>query len=139
VSRSDPQLGELTFDSDIGWWEGRVRLPSGTSFVLYVHTPSESDNSIADAARTTFEKMHSSEQAAFQFAAQELLAVHNREWNDGKKLAESEFIRRLVPGTMQLWPSGNAEISFGDGNLFGGHEVGVRYRGGKFTEAVVQG
>jgi len=73
------------------------------------------------------------------FAASELLPVHNDTWNDGEEIGASDFIKRLVPAAIQVWPSGDAEISFGDGDLFWGHEVGVRYRGGVFTEAVVQG
>ena len=86
-----------------------------------------------------FEKMMVSELIARQFAAKELLAVHNDEWSEGKKIAESEFVSRLIPSTIQLWPGGDAEISFGDDDLFWGHEIGVRFRGGEFTEAVLQG
>lgn len=139
MKRNDAQLGELTFDPTIGWWEGQVRLASGASFVLYVHTPSATDHSITDGARAAFEKMKSSEQAARQFAAAELVSVHNDKWSEGKQVDAGEFIRRLVPAAIQVWPDGNAEISFGDDELFWGHEVGVRYRGGRFTEAVVQG
>jgi hypothetical protein len=80
----DAQLGELTFDSGIGWWEGRVTLPSGATFALYVHTPRETDQSITEAARSAFEKMKGSEQAAREFAARELLPVHNDHWSDEK-------------------------------------------------------
>jgi hypothetical protein len=107
--------------------------------VLYIHTPGRSDNSITEGARAAFEKMRSSEQTAREFAASKLLSVHNVTWNEGEDIDASEFIRRLVPAAIQVWPSGDAEISFGDDNLFWGHEVGVRYRGGGFTEAVVQG
>ena len=69
----------------------------------------------------------------------ELLSVHNGEWSEGKEILAGEFTRRLVPATIQVWPDGDAEISFEDDNLFWGHEIGVRYRGGRFTEAVVQG
>jgi hypothetical protein len=139
MKRIDEQLGELTYDPDIGWWEGRVTLTAGSSFVLYVHTPGRDDSSITEGVKIAFEKMRISEQVAREFAASKLLSVHNDTWNEGEKIDASEFVRRLVPATIQIWPNGNAEISFGDDNLFWGHEVGVRYRGGRFTEAVVQG
>ena len=132
-------LGELTLDSDIGWWEGSLRLPSGFTVLLYVNTPEDKDKSITDGARAAFEKMRSSEMAAREFAADELLATHNDEWCEGKKIDRHEFVSRLVLTTIQVWPNGDAEIDFGDGDLFWGHEVGVRYRRGRFTEAVVQG
>lgn len=139
MQQSDPQLGKLTFDTEIGWWEGRATLPSGTSFALYVHTPSESDQSITEAARAAFEKMTSSEATALHFAAEELLPIHNEVWSEGKLIDAREFMQRLVPAAIQVWPDGDAEISFDDDGLFWGHEVAVRYRNGKFTEAVVQG
>ena len=138
MQQNDAQLGNLKFDDQIGCWEGRVTLPSGASFTLYVHT-SGNDRAITDAARLAFEKMRHSETEARQFAADELLPVHNDEWCEGKPIDAREFMRRLVPAVIQVWPHGSAEISFDDGDLFWGHEVGVRYRDGKFTEAVVQG
>jgi hypothetical protein len=132
-------FGELTYNPRIGWWEGRVTLASGASFVLYVHTRGGGDNSISEGAKVAFERMSSSEQTAREFAASTLLSVHNDTWNEGEKIDIHEFIRRLVPSAIQVWPNGNAEISFGDDNLFSGHDVGVRNRGGRFTEAVVQG
>ena len=136
---NDEQLGDLVYDSTIGWWEGRVTLPSGASLSLYVHTAGKGDDSIAEGARTAFEKMKGAEQAAREFAASELLSVHNDTWNEGEEINAREFTRRLVPSAIQVWPNGNAEISFGDDNLFWGHEIGVRFRGGEFAEAVVQG
>ena len=139
MQRNDPQLGDLKFDTTISWWEGRVKLSSGSSFVLYVHTSPGGDQSITDAAPTTFDKMKSSEAAARRFAADELLALHREEWSEGKPIDSEEFMRRLIPAAIQVWPDGDAEISFGDDDMFWGHEVGIRYRDGKFTEAVVQG
>src|SRR5512140_2047218 len=83
MKHNDPDFGELTFDAKIGWWEGRIELPSGSSFALYVHTPSEADDFITDAARRAFEKMKSSEGVARRFAATELLQIHNEEWSEG--------------------------------------------------------
>lgn len=139
MKRYDDQFGDLTFDPSIHWWEGKVTLDSGYSFALYIHTPNKADDSITKDARSAFEKMKISEKTAREFAASKLLSIHNDTWNRGEEIDSAEFIRRLTPSSIQVWPNGNAEISFGDDNLFWGHEVGVRYRGGRFTEAVVQG
>ncbi len=139
MKRCDQQLGHIAYDPDIGWWEGCVTLPSGSAFLVYVHTPGGNDQSITEPARAAFEKMKSSEEAARQFAAAELLSIHNGMWNVGKQIDANEFVTRLLPSAIEVWPDGAAEISFGDDDLFWGHEVGVRYRGGRFTEAVVQG
>jgi hypothetical protein len=107
--------------------------------VLYVHTQGRDDSLITEGARTGFEKIRNSKQTAREFAAAKLIPVHNDKWNEGEKIDATEFIRRLVPAAIQIWPNGNAEIWFGDDNLFWGHEIVVRYRGGRFTEAVLQG
>jgi hypothetical protein len=135
---TDPQFGELTFDERIKWWEGRVTISAGT-FELYIHTPRENSDAITDNARITFKQIEDLEKAAKEFSAADLLKVFNTTWNDGDAITASEFMKRLKPSAIQLWPNGNAEISYGDGGLFEGHEIGARYRGGKFIEAVVQG
>lgn len=139
MTRTDAQLGELTYHPDTGWWEGRVTLDSGASYALYVHTSGGTDTSITAGARTAFDRIRSSEQPAREFAASKLLSVHNYTWNEEREVNPSEFVKRLVLVAIQLWPNGDGEISFGDDNLFWGQKVGVRYQGGRFTEAVVQG
>lgn len=135
----DLQLGTLVWDTSCGWWVGEVVLVSGSKFVLYIHTPSEMDQSITDGARQVFALMKDSERTVRHFAASELLPVHNSSWSESKPIDEDEFTKRLIPEAIEIFPDGNAEMSFGDDDLFWGHSIGVRYRGGKFTEAVVQG
>jgi hypothetical protein len=134
----DSQFGSLTFDPEIGWWEGRVRIPSG-EYALYIHASSDDEHVLTEPIRRVLEKVKSLEEAARSFAADELLLIHNSEWSDEGPIDAHKFISRLTPAAIQVWPDGDAEISYGDGGLFWGHEIGVRFRGGRFTEAVVQG
>lgn len=138
-SFEDPKMGDLKWDDSVGWWEGRAVLTSGSQFALYIHTPSEADQSITDAARNVFVFMKDSEVTVRNFAAAELLAIHNESWNEGEPISELEFVQRLTPEAIEVFPDGAVEMSFGDGDLFWGHSIGVRYRRGQFTEAVVQG
>jgi len=138
MRRYDPQFGEMTWHPQALLWAGRVSLPSGSSLAVYVHASSEADDFTEDA-RSAFNKMMLSEAAARQFAAEELLTIHNEEWSEGKSIDQEEFISRTVLASIEVFPDGDAEISFGDDGLFWGHEIGVRYRGGVFTEAVVEG
>lgn len=139
MTTTDTQFGDLIWDADLGWWTGMADLASGSSFTLYIHTPSEEDTSITEKAREAFVTMQASEQNIRKFAAQELLATHNDNWSDGKRITEVEFIHRLIPSAIELFPDGDAEMSFGDDDMFWGHEIGVRYRGDRLTEAVIQG
>ena len=138
MKHSDPLFGDLIFVSDRGWWEGYVTLPSGSSFSLYVHTPTQADQSITDAARATFEKMRQSEPTARQFAASELLASTNDKWSRETTIDTDEFISQLVPRTIRVWPDGDAEISFWGADLFYGFEISVRYSGEGFIKAVLR-
>ena len=109
-------------------------------FVLHVHTSGENDHTITEAARHAFEKMKSLEQAARSFAAEELLSIHNSEWSEGKPIharLNSWHVLFLPPSkcgpmAMRRSPTKTAICS-------GDTKVGVRFRYGQFTEAVVQG
>ncbi len=115
----DPKLGNLMWNDSLGWWEGRTELASGSSFALYVHTPSDADQSITDAARDVFLFMKNSEDTVRKFAATELLAIHNGSWNEGEPISELEFVRRLTPEAIEVFPDGDAEMSFATATFFG--------------------
>jgi hypothetical protein len=125
----------LTFNPSIGSREGHATLPSGNALEVHLHALGERGRSITNAVRTVFEEVRRAEKSAREFAARELLAIHNDGWSLGKTTVAKEFIRRLIPATIQVWPDGNAEILFADGGLFWGHNVRVRYSSGVWTEA----
>lgn len=135
----DPKMGPLVWDNTCEWWKGSVDLESGSTFTLYVHTPSGIDQSITESARQVFAFMKDSETKVRRFAADNLLLTHNDNWSEGKPITLEEFMIRLIPEAIEIFSDGDAEMSFGDDDMFWGHSVGVRYRRGQFTEAVVQG
>ncbi len=66
MTRTDAQLGELTYHPDTGWWEGRVTLDSGASYALYVHTSGGTDTSIFRLAWDTCMSAFGSRQALYE-------------------------------------------------------------------------
>ncbi len=139
---TDELLGVLTWNDGLQWWEGRLQLDSDTPFTLYVFARSSfaPDRAITDECRTAIKRIIGSEAECRMYAANELLDIHNSEWNDGSPTSKEAFARRLTPDSVEVHESGYAEFHFGDGGLFCGHGVGVRLRAsGEFQEAVVEG
>ncbi len=141
-SIKDEMLGVLTWDAQLDWWEGKLKLESATPFVLYLLTRSEftPERRITDECRTAIDRIVESEAEYRLYAAKQLCDIHNSEWNDGPPISEDEFAQRLTPDSIEVHESGYAEIHFHDGGLFWEHGVGVRLRQtGEFQEAVVEG
>ncbi|MHC5066558.1 MAG: DUF2262 domain-containing protein [Planctomycetota bacterium] len=138
----DSDLGTLTWDAQLEGWEGSIQLSSKTPFHLYIfaRTCLAIDRDITKEARLAIAKMRSHELACRRYAAEQLLAIHNAEWAEGRPISAAEFERRLKPDSLEIHESGYSEIHFGDDELFWGHSVGVRLRAnGDFQEAVIEG
>ena len=136
----DEELGPLRWDPSLEWWEGEIRLSSQDPFVLYVMSRHDDGRPITDEARAAIARIRTLETTCRRYAASELLAVHNAEWSEGNLTSTEEFADRLSPDSVEVHESGYAEVHFTDGELFGGHLVGVRIKPeGSFQEAVVEG
>lgn len=139
ANRTDHQLGDLRWDSRFNWWEGLLALPDGKSFTLYIESASKDDQSLTDESRHTATMIARSDQVIRKFAADRLLQIHNESWNDGDPIDEEEFMSRMSPSGVTFFADGDAEMSYFDGDIFWGHYIEVRYRDGKFTEALIAG
>ena len=138
----DPELGTLTWNDQLEWWEGSIRMTSPKEFELFVLArPSlVEDRSITVDARVAIARIRTAEDACRSYACDELLEIHNSERSEGSVIDAGEFKRRLEPDSVEVHESGYAEVHFRDGDLFWGHSVGVRIRpDGGFQEAVVEG
>ncbi len=141
-SITDESLGELRWNEQLEWWEGKIQLDSDMPFTLYVFARSDftPERAITEKCRAAIKRISVSEAKFRMYAAKELLEIHNSEWNDGAPTSVDEFAKRLTADTVEVHESGYAEIHFGDGGLFWDHGVGVRLReSGEFQEAVVEG
>ena len=138
----DPDLGALTWNDELEFWEGSIRLSSSDAFELCVFARARlvADRAISADARRAIARIRTAEDECRSFACKELLEIHNDEWSEGSVIDAGEFMRRLEPESVEVHESGYSEIHFGDGGLFWGHSVGVRIRpDGSFQEAAVEG
>jgi hypothetical protein len=138
----DPELGTLTWNDQLEWWEGSIRMTSPKEFELFVLARPwlVEGRSITLDARIAIARIRTAEDACRSYACDELLEIHNSEWSEGSVIDADEFKRRLQPDSVEVQESGYAEVHFLDGDLFWGHSVGVRIRpDGGFQEAVVEG
>jgi hypothetical protein len=141
-SMNDAELGDLTWNEQLEWWEGSIRMTSPKEFELFVLARSSlvADRSITADARAAIARIRTAEDACRSYACGELLEIHNSEWSEGSIISAGEFKRRLEPDSVEVHESGYSEVHFRDGDLFWGHSVGVRIRpDGSFQEAVVEG
>ncbi len=138
----DPELGALTWNDELEYWQGSIRLSSSDvcELVVFARSRFVADRAISADARRTIARLRTAEEACRAFACAQLLEIHNAEWSEGRVIDAGEFTRRLEPESVEVHESGYSEIHFRDGDLFRDHGVGVRMRpDGSFQEAVVEG
>jgi hypothetical protein len=49
--------------------------------------------------------------------------LHNDTWNEGDEIDAATFKSRMSLESIVIYPSGGAEIYYGDGDLFWGHTI----------------
>ncbi len=140
----DDLLGALTWNGDLGWWEGRAEVSPGHPLSLSLSVEEEDPDvepaqEIAHGRRVLlFLREHEPE--ARLVAAEELLEIYNAEWNEGEPLDEEEFMERLTLDDIGILSDGSAELLYQDGGLFAGHTVLVTVGAdGNFADADIAG
>lgn len=124
----DETLGTLTWNGDLGWWEGQAEWAPGRRVTLSVSVEDEESDAEPAAeiahARRVLSALPEMEAEARQLAADELLGIYNEEWNDdGDPLNEDDFVARLTLEDVGILADGSAELFYKDGGLFSGHAV----------------
>jgi hypothetical protein len=118
-------LGRLTWDNRFCCWSGEVDLFPGHRVVISV---SQEDTELLEAlrrARGTLERIREEEVGLRHAAAEELLDLHNEEWNEGAPIDAMEFVRRMRLESIVFFPDGEADLFYQDGDLFEGHPIVV--------------
>ncbi len=138
--RTDSELGQLKWDDRVDWWEGEITLTSEQPFVLCILSRTDDKRVITEDARMAIARIRELETRCREYAADELLEIHNSEWSEGNPISKDVFVGRLSPECVVVHETGYAEICFEDGDLFWGHMVEIRIKpDGSFQEAVVAG
>ena len=140
----DDILGTLTWNGDLGWWEGQIELVPGHRLSMSLSVEEE-DAAVKPAqeiarARRVLLFLREHEPEARLVASDELLEIYNAEWNDGEPLDEEEFMDRLTLDDVNVSFDGSAELFYLDNGLFAGHAVLVTVdANGNFADADVAG
>jgi hypothetical protein len=140
----DEILGELFWEEKHRWWKGEARLNSDLPFKIYLFEyPKDKSESIEPYQRF-FETICRNEPKAREFAADELLAVYNENWNGSDKpITKEEFCRRMrleSIGIYDIYDGADADFHYESEDLFGEHTLVVTINeSGVFTYAEIEG
>src|SRR5262249_26778923 len=87
-------------------------------------SPEDADLATAlKAARRAWDEIREEEIDLRRSAADELLDLHNQEWNDGLPIDAEEFSERMTLESITFFPDGGADLFYHDGGLFGGNTI----------------
>lgn len=137
----DPELGELCFDSELGWYEGQGVI-GREPFELIIVVPEPDDRKSATRAirraRGIVTKAGVDLPRIKEAVAKELLDSYNDQWRPrGRPLSRAGFVKRLGLTSIHIDP-GRTTMWLDPSGLFGEHAIEVR-RGprGKILEILV--
>jgi uncharacterized protein (TIGR03067 family) len=137
----DEVLGRLIWDDNLDWWETKVRVGRGSSAEFFLSAPRKGKRleSALQDAREFLHWLRANERAAREFAAEQLLDLHNDEWNKGKPTSKSAFMKRMKLESV-CRSSRGATLYYRDGDLFLGHSITIELtKQGTFKRAGIAG
>ncbi len=137
----DRVLGDLEFARDMGCFTGERRTSKlAYEVMIDADDPDDGDEVIrlVENARRHLLRAERNLPMIRDAAADELLAVCNESWSDGRgPVSRAAFKRELSPNSMHVFPSG-VILYLGSGELFADHGVEVRLsEGGEVSEVLV--
>jgi hypothetical protein len=137
----DEILGELIWEEKHRWWKGEARLNSDLSSKIYLYEYPKDKSESLEPYRRFFETICRNEQKAREFAAGELLAVYNENWNDlNEPITKEEFCRRMRLESIGFYEITDADFHYESEDLFGEHTIVVSINNsGIFTYAEIEG
>lgn len=136
---NDDVLGVLVWSESTAAWECTPQLESGQRVEISL-IPLTSDLSpITERARTFVQRFSEQDRRLRKAAVKALLDTHNDNWNEGDKIDEAMFTRRMSLDGVAFY-SDRAEAYYFDGDLFGGHMIVVPFKyDGAIEEAYIAG
>ncbi len=137
----DDSLGWLKLNDDAGQYEAEID-GAEDSFSFSISIEEAGVDEQIGHAREVFMNLKQIDAAARQFAASELLPVHNDVWLRGGQSGKTvgEFISSMTLTSVSVKSDGEFELWYDDGNLFWGHAIRVTATGiGEYEQATVEG
>lgn len=121
----DGALGTVTWDDRFDQWEAQVELQPDHAVTMTVDPAEELDDTAAvELLRDMHLWLRQCEPEARQFAAAELLELHNDTWSEeDEETTAEEFVERMTLTSVSVYSDGSAELYYADGDLFWGHTI----------------
>jgi hypothetical protein len=125
ATHHDPEFGELV---RIGMDDGYsgTALWNGAAIALYVGEIGDGGLAASLAAARQILRDQGEWQAALERrAVADLLELKNEVWLEEKEqpVTAGQFVARMTPESLGVYPDGAFEFMFGDGDLFWGHAI----------------
>ena len=140
-----PELGQLTFNPVLHWWEVPVALQPGCWITLCV----EPDTDLPTMLTRAVAYLHWAREAeplCREQIANDLLALYNEVWADEDesegpgKLSRQAFKDSLRPESLIVSRDGESTWDYSDNDLFAGHGIVLGVKPDRsFTEAYLCG
>jgi hypothetical protein len=128
VTVESKNLGRLTLDRRVGWFEGEARW--GLRKIRLSLSPENTSTPSAVIARAEelWGQRKILARPACEVAAAKLLEVKNGSWlNEGElPMSEAQFMRKMKLESITVEEDGSFDFWFEDGDIFWGHSIEVR-------------
>lgn len=138
----DAVFGKLIWEKEYGWWSGELKFSPESIAKIRINAENETDTDAISAAHRLFEKIRVSDSEIRNFAADELLELHNESWreDDEAEISREDFCSRIKITSVNFEGEGDITIYFDDDDLFWGHVIVVQINENfEFTYADIAG
>jgi len=124
---ADDYFGTFTLDRSVNWLDTQALWQSAPVTLHLSLDNCEDQDALIHSARTFWEAQESWDRRVRECAVSELLDLRNDSWlEDGEDtVTEDEFNQRITIESITLYPDGEFEMMFRDGDLFWGHVIFV--------------
>ena len=140
-----PELGQLTFNQALNWWEVPVELQPGCWITLCVESDTDRPTMLAQAV-ASWHWAREAEPLCREQIANDLLALYNDVWADEDesegpgKLSRQAFQDSLRPESLIMSRDGESTWDYSDNDLFAGHGIVLHVKPDRsFTTAYLCG
>ncbi|BAY07817.1 DUF2262 domain-containing protein [Calothrix sp. NIES-2098] len=133
-------LGELIWDSDLDWWSSKVEITPGNIINVSVDSDDAETLAVIELACHSFIRIQAQEVNFRRCAANQLLDLYNRSWNNGNEIDCQTFMKMIKLDEIAFNSNGSANLYYDDGDLFCGHIIIVSIDcHGAFEDARIAG
>jgi hypothetical protein len=136
-----PQLGRLTWEPQLDWWDGKMELRPGLDVTFSVAAAGGDDAPAFASATSIISWVRENDQAARRFAANsDLFETYNSSWNEGPAISPEAFAERMCLDAIIIRDDSTFTLWFNDGDMFLGHAICVEMNSDRsFSFASMQG